>query len=294
MSVTSLSRLAAVCLCSVVAAVPALAGPAATPGAIPKDSVGALAARLEDAKNTYAFDATVVQAILPPSYSNPVTLTKKFEIDTSAGKKCAVNAAEVPIDLVKPPIRFNAEFKIDQTVTISGLTASLRESTDEEEPFGVRVAFELSDISLTTIRKADLSAECFGLDRNFTIKLKNLSGYLSFSPPKTGQRGFKFTSAKFSIGDVAVSNDAEILKEFISKTVDAALSEASTRSSIEAGLASSLGAAAGPAVAALLDLAFKLKLDFAAGDEIKSIEFQATKRNPKCAASPCALYTFTN
>ena len=37
MSVTSLSRLAAVCLCSGVAAAPALAGPAATPGAIPKD-----------------------------------------------------------------------------------------------------------------------------------------------------------------------------------------------------------------------------------------------------------------
>ena len=236
-----------------------------------------------------AFDATIAQKALPSTFTSDVTFDQSLAADTSAGKTCFVNKAEVPINLDTPPVRFNAEFKLDQKISISGFTASLESVGD---PFTTRADFKVSDLSFTTVRKADLSAECLGLDRNFTITLKNISGHLTFGPP-TAAKGlnFRYQDTVVSIGSITISNDGKLLKEFINKTISDVLAAPSNKLALEAALASAFGAA-GPGLAQLLTSVFKVQLPVASGEKIKAVDYQKTARNPRCAASPCALYSF--
>ena len=236
-----------------------------------------------------AFDATIAQKALPSTFTSDVTFDQSLAADTSAGKTCFVNKAEVPINLNTPPVRFNAEFKLDQKISISGFTASLESVGD---PFTTRADFKVSDLSFTTVRKADLSAECLGLDRNFTITLKNISGHLTFGPP-TAAKGlnFRYQDTVVSIGSITISNDGKLLKEFINKTISDVLAAPSNKLALEAALASAFGAA-GPGLAQLLTSVFKVQLPVASGEKIKAVDYQKTARNPRCASSPCALYSF--
>lgn len=236
-----------------------------------------------------AFDATIAQKALPSTFTSDVTFDQSLAADTSAGKTCFVNKAEVPINLNTPPVRFNAEFKLDQKISISDFTASLESVGD---PFTTRADFKVSDLSFTTVRKADLSAECLGLDRNFTITLKNISGHLTFGPP-TAAKGlnFRYQDTVVSIGSITISNDGKLLKEFINKTISDVLAAPSNKLALEAALASAFGAA-GPGLAQLLTSVFKVQLPVASGEKIKAVDYQKTARNPRCASSPCALYSF--
>jgi hypothetical protein len=237
-----------------------------------------------------AFDAGVAQKALPSTFTTAVTFDRKITLDTSGGKTCPVNKAEVTIDLKNPPIRFNAEFKLDQKIALSDFAASLEGVGD---PFTTRVDFSVSDLSFTTVRPADLSAECLGLDRNFTIGLKNITGHLTFGPPTTDKGlNFRYQDSTVSIGSITVSNDGKLLKTFISDTISDALGAPSNKQAMEASLAAAFGSA-GPSLAKLLTSVFATQLGVSSGAKISAVDFQKTARNSACTSSPCALYTFT-
>jgi hypothetical protein len=243
-----------------------------------------------DAAHSHGIDESILQKVLPPSYTQTVELTKEVRKDTSAGKTCLVNKAEVPVDLTGDiPVRFNADFKLSQSIAISDLKASLIDS-EGGEPFFVKVDFKISDLKFNTVRPADVSFECVGLDRNFTINLKSLTGSMYFGAPKKGRLSFRYIRTEFKIGDIKVTNDGDLLKEFISKKIDEALSSSESKKSLETGFASALGGSAGPAVASLFDLIFSSSLGSDRESKLEEVTYLKSGRKAQCAGYPCGLY----
>jgi hypothetical protein len=101
---------------------------------------------------------------------------------------------------------------------------------------------------------------------------------------------FKYLRADFKIGNVQVTNDGALLKEFLSQKIEDALVGGSAKSDLEKSFASSLGSAAGPAVASLFDLRFASILGSDRNEKLKDSSYLRSGRHSKCTSTPCALY----
>jgi len=247
------------------------------------------------------YDQAVLDRGMPngsnATLSYPVALSTPVAVDTSKGKECFVNHAEVPISI--PPVaRVKGTLKVDQTIQMSDFKASFVSASAGSDPYRVQIAFSLNDLKFNSVGALDISAECLGLDSSVAIQLKGVTGVLTYSPPVKGSREFKFKGASLKFSSVSVDSipRTKLFTDAIAKLVESelkkSLEESKTKASIEEGLASALGSAVGSTFGQLfLDLRFQAEV-VSSSDRMKDVTYYERGRYSGCASgSPCAVYS---
>jgi hypothetical protein len=275
---------AAVCLVPVARS---FAGPptpsVATPGSI------------ANAAHEEAYEAGTAQKALPTgAFTKPIEFTIPAAADTSKGETCAVNHAEVPIQLKgvtdgTAPHRFKGDFQVKQDIVVKNFVASLDGPAASKDVYSLKVNFDIDDVKIKSVRPVDISYECVGLDRNFTITLKGIKGSMTFGAPSTKTPKFSYEKTVIKIGSVAVSSDGAAFKKLLNDAIEATID--GMKPSLENNIASLLGAAGGSGVASLLDLGFAGTMGLTGSKTIHDARYLEHGRDAKCTSVPCAIYS---
>ncbi len=251
-----------------------------------------------DLSEKAVYDQRILDAGLPngsAALSFPAKLTKEIAIDTSGGKKCLLNNAEVEI-AIPPVARVKGSLKLDQTVSISSFKGAFETPSAGSDPYWTTVSFEIGDLTFKSSGALDISVECLGLDSSVTIKLKKITGSLRYSPPVKGSTKFTLKKASISIGQISVDAipRTKLFTEAIATLVEEQLKKAleGGKGDIEAGLASALRTGLGSTFGEMfLDLRFHSQV-VPTSKRIKDLSYYSTGRHSLCTNSgPCAVYS---
>lgn len=274
------------CLFSSVHAV--AKAPAKPPSKLPAGTVA-------NAIHEKAYEAATAQKSMPTSgFTTPVQSAFPFDKDTANGEKCLVNQAEVPISLKgatngTAPLRFKGDFEIKQDIRIKNFVTTLESPTASRDVFAVRVSFDIDDLSVKSTKAVDISYECVGLDRNFTITLKGIQGSILYGAPSTKTDKFSYEKTTIKIGSIAVASDGDAFKKLLNDAVQSVIE--GQKPELEKTLASQLGTAGGPGVATILSLGFIGTMGLSSSKKIHDARYLDAGRDPKCTTAPCAIYS---
>jgi hypothetical protein len=228
--------------------------------------------------------------------------------DNTDGKTCLLNKAEVPVGIKDgtPLLRFVAEFGVDLSKTkIDNIKATIVESTSARAPFRVKVTYDLTDMTLKTVRKADISFACMGHDRNIEVQIRGISGTVYLLGPKAPN---KKEDLKFSIepGTASVSLSKSIKATtdaqfkipgltILQDLIESELNKDSSKAAIQSAISNAIGAGLGSLMTTFLNATFLSKSEFKSGVSTSDLRGakEATYRSRStthCSTGPCAEY----
>ena len=112
----------------------------------------------------YQYRESDLQSIID-GLDTTIALTDTFVVaDQTPSGACLVNPSEIGVGY-----RFSAEFRVTDPILLrNNVTVSFIADGDGSEPFLLQLEVAVGDVVVATIRPADISIPCLGLDRNLT------------------------------------------------------------------------------------------------------------------------------